>query len=63
MTDFQDEISQLPPRPVIRPGVPSTEERIWFQKHYLSLLPKDGPDLMKRFRFARAQLAKESTSG
>ena len=55
MTDFQSELDQLPPRPKLTRGLPSTEERIWFQKHYLGLFPRDGVDLMKRFRRQRAE--------
>ena len=60
MTTFDDEVRSLGPRPQPRPGGATWRaDRDWFAR-YLELFPKDGPDMMRRYRDRRA---KESGHG
>jgi len=58
--NLDEAIKALGPRPQPRPGGASWRaDAEWFAR-YLELFPKDGPDLMRRFR---ARQIKETTNG
>jgi hypothetical protein len=55
MTDFDDSVKALGPRPQpVKGGASYHADREWFLR-YLGLMPKNGDDLMKRFRSKAAK--------
>jgi len=57
---LDDEVKSLGPRPQPRPGGSTWRtDAEWFRR-YLELIPKDGPDIMRKYQ---ARKAKELSNG